>query len=65
MYGNVLAHTDEQPVLLAMPSGSEPIAVLCLGPVNEFYPQPMLQAEGWATPRPLAELLFQDEWGSR
>lgn len=51
--------------LLAMPSGSEPIAVLCLGPVNEFYPQPMLQAEGWATPRPLAELLFQDEWGSR
>ncbi len=50
--------------LLAMPPGSAPIAVLCLGPVDAFYPQPMLQAEGWANPRPLAELLYQDVWGT-
>ena len=50
--------------LLEMPAGSYPLAVLCLGPVDAFYPQPMLQAEGWATPRPLAELLYQDVWGA-
>ena len=46
--------------LLGLPPGSEPIAVLCLGPVEEFYPRPMLEAEGWAAPRPLDELISVD-----
>lgn len=48
--------------LLQMPAGAEPVAVLCLGPVDEFYPAPMLALQGWAAPRPLDELLFEDRW---
>ncbi len=48
--------------LLHMPAGAKPVAVLCLGPVSEFYSEPMLQQEGWATPRPLTDLLFTDTW---
>ncbi|WP_342244368.1 5,6-dimethylbenzimidazole synthase [Pseudomonas sp. OTU5201] len=51
--------------LLGMPAGSKPMAVLCLGPVTEFYPAPMLALEGWAQPRPLAELVFENQWGER
>ena len=50
--------------LLGMPPGAKPMAVLCLGPVNEFYPAPMLQLEGWTTPRPLADMLYENHWGS-
>jgi 5,6-dimethylbenzimidazole synthase len=49
--------------LLHMPTGSKPLAILCLGPVNAFYAEPMLVQEGWATPRPLSELLFENSWG--
>jgi 5,6-dimethylbenzimidazole synthase len=48
--------------LLAMPQGSKPIAVLCLGPVKAFYEQPMLQAEKWASRAELADMLFEDAW---
>jgi 5,6-dimethylbenzimidazole synthase len=48
--------------LLGMPVGSKPLAVLCLGPVTQFYDAPMLVQEGWATPRPLSELLFENQW---
>lgn len=50
--------------LLAMPTGSKPLAVLCLGPVTEFYEAPMLVQQGWAVPRPLSELLFENQWGT-
>ena len=49
--------------LLAMPEGSKPIAVLCLGPVQAFYDQPMLQAENWARRAALPDLVFDDGWG--
>lgn len=49
--------------LLGMPPGSKPLAVLCLGPVEAFYPAPMLALEGWAQPRPLSDLLFENHWG--
>ncbi len=48
--------------LLGMPVGSKPVAVLCLGPVDAFYPAPMLALEGWARPRPLADLLYENHW---
>lgn len=51
--------------LLGMPAGSQPVAVLCLGPVNEFYDKPMLVQEGWASERSLSELVFSDAWGQR
>ncbi|MGB4075054.1 5,6-dimethylbenzimidazole synthase [Pseudomonas sp.] len=49
--------------LLGMPVGSKPLAVLCLGPVTAFYDAPMLAQQGWAEPRPLSELLFENHWG--
>ena len=49
--------------LLAMPEGSHPVAILCLGPVDAFYDQPMLQAEKWANRAPLADMVFEDTWG--
>jgi len=48
--------------LLQMPEGSKPIAVLCLGPVDAFYEQPMLQAEKWASRAALADMVFEDCW---
>ncbi|WP_248806979.1 5,6-dimethylbenzimidazole synthase [Pseudomonas sp. MWU13-2100] len=49
--------------LLGLPAGAKPLAVLCLGPVQAFYPAPMLVLEGWAQPRPLSELLYENYWG--
>lgn len=49
--------------LLEMPTGSKPIAVLCLGPVTAFYDQPMLQTEKWARRADLADMVFSDSWG--
>lgn len=48
--------------LLHMPAGAKPIAIICLGPVDEFYPEPMLAMEGWTEPKPLNELLFHNAW---
>lgn len=49
--------------LLGLPAGAEPIALLCLGPVERFYDQPMLQQENWARREALASLVFDDRWG--
>lgn len=51
--------------LLGMPAGAKPVAVLCLGPVTEFYPAPMLVQENWAEQRPLSEMLYHNQWGER
>lgn len=50
--------------LLGMPPGAKPMAILCLGPVTEFYPAPMLVMEGWSEARPLKEMLFENHWGA-
>lgn len=49
--------------LLLMPEGSQPVAVLCLGPVHEFYEEPMLQQEKWARRAALSSLVFDNVWG--
>jgi 5,6-dimethylbenzimidazole synthase len=51
--------------LLGLPEGAEPLALLCLGPVSEFYPRPMRVEEGWAEEKPLADMLFENHWGTR
>lgn len=48
---------------LGLPEGAEPIALLCLGPVHDFYEEPMLQRERWARREPLSALVFDDGWG--
>lgn len=51
--------------LLDMPEGAQPAAILCLGPVEAFYPRPMLEEEGWRQGRPLEELVFENRWGQK
>lgn len=48
--------------LLRMPADSEPIAILCLGHVEEFYSQPMLELQGWAQAAPLQQYLMENYW---
>ncbi len=51
--------------LLGCPPGATPIALLCLGPVREFYSRPMLEQLNWRQGRPLHELLMHDGWGKQ
>lgn len=53
----------ELSALLGLPEGAEPIALLCLGPVHDFYEEPMLQRERWAKREPLSALVFDERWG--
>ena len=55
----------ELAALLGMPDGAKPVAVLCLGPVTELYPAPMLVLEIWADERPLSDMLYENQWGER
>jgi len=50
--------------ICGMPEGSQPIAVLCVGQVEEFYTAPMLELERWDQRRPLSEIMFEDRWGT-
>lgn len=48
--------------LLQMPDDSEPVAILCIGQVESFYPAPMLQIEDWAQPGPLDAYVMENRW---
>ena len=49
--------------MLGLPQGAEAIALLCLGPVHDFYEEPMLQRERWARRAELSPVVFDDRWG--
>ncbi|CAG9273891.1 5,6-dimethylbenzimidazole synthase [Paraburkholderia unamae] len=53
---------DEVRALLAMPPGAKPVAILCVGQVEAFYPQPMLEMEHWAKRKALGECVFENAW---
>jgi 5,6-dimethylbenzimidazole synthase len=48
--------------LLGMPADAKPVAILCLGYVNTFYKSPMLVEQGWATEKPLSDMLMENGW---
>lgn len=48
--------------LLKFPADVKPLAVLCLGHVEQFYSRPMLILEQWRDARPLEELLYENAW---
>ncbi len=48
--------------LLALPSGSRPVALLCIGQVSEFYARPLLESTGWGQRLRLDEVLFENHW---
>lgn len=47
---------------LTMPNDSHPVAILCLGYVEQFYDRPMLEQENWAERKNLQTLLFENAW---
>lgn len=49
--------------LMGMPAGAEPVAILCIGPVHQFYEEPMLQQQRWARRSPLEHVLYEESWG--
>lgn len=49
--------------LLNLPEGARPVAVLCLGHVDAFYPEPLLETVGWDTRRPIEEMVSENGWG--
>jgi len=50
-------------LLIHMPEGSRPVAVLCLGYVSAFYESPMLEEVGWAH-RLVQEMIVQTDYWS-
>lgn len=49
--------------LLAMPEGSKPVAILCVGHVEAFDDRPMLEKAGWAQRVALSALVYENAWG--
>lgn len=49
--------------LLHIPADAKPLAILCLGQVEAFYPRPMLELEGWAKRQCLHDLVSENTWG--
>ncbi len=50
--------------LLKIPPGAKPVAILCLGHVEDFYPRPLLELAGWEPRKNIKELVFENCWGS-
>ena len=50
--------------LLNMPEGSKPVAILCLGHVDEFYSAPMLEQENWRQACDISDVLYENTWGN-
>ncbi|MFC7286621.1 5,6-dimethylbenzimidazole synthase [Herminiimonas glaciei] len=50
--------------LCCMPEGSRPVAILCLGHVQEFYPAPMLEMEAWDKRKALDEIVYENSWNT-
>lgn len=53
---------DKLAALVGMPEGARPVAVLCIGHVEAFYPSPMLELEGWASRLPEDVLIGENRW---
>ena len=49
-------------MLLQIPQGAKPVAILCLGHVDKFYEQPMLVETGWITGKPLSDMISENIW---
>jgi 5,6-dimethylbenzimidazole synthase len=51
--------------LLGVPEGGKPVALLCLGHVEAFYPRPLLEDAQWQSRLELDGLVFENGWGPR
>jgi nitroreductase len=50
---------------LALPTGVEPLAYLCVGHPVAFRSQPMLEEVGWRPRRALADVVHEGRWRER
>ena len=48
--------------LLGMPAGARPVAILCIGHVEAFYPRPLLEMEQWAERMPIDSVMAENSW---
>jgi nicotinate-nucleotide--dimethylbenzimidazole phosphoribosyltransferase len=53
---------DDLRALLGIPAGVEPIAWLCLGWPDEQPVRPGLEAAGWSSRAPLADVVMEERW---
>lgn len=51
--------------LLSLPDDAKPIAILCLGHVDDFYSAPMLEQENWRQGVQLNDVLYENQWGHK
>lgn len=51
--------------LLNIPESGKPVAVLCIGHVEEFYNKPMLEKEMWAKRLQLDTVVFENQWDNQ
>lgn len=49
--------------LLGLPEGAQAIAILCIGPTQDFPALPKLARDGWRQPKEMHTMIFQDRWG--
>jgi adenosylcobyric acid synthase len=52
---NIPSNEDNQ-------EAGKPVAILCLGHVKEFYPNPMLERENWRKPLSQQQVVFYNQW---
>jgi 5,6-dimethylbenzimidazole synthase len=48
--------------LLSIPEGATPVAILCIGNVDQFYRQAMLAEQQWASRGELQNYVMTDSW---
>lgn len=53
---------DKLSLLLKLPQGSKPLAILCLGHVDTFYDKPLLETEHWDSRRPIESIMMENYW---
>lgn len=51
--------------ILSIPPHIDPVGLISLGYTEEFPPRPLLESSGWRRRIPLAELIFEEQWGQR
>ena len=47
---------------LDIPDHIQPVAYLCVGHTEAFYPKPMLESKGWAKRLPVEKLIYYNKW---
>ncbi len=47
---------------LDIPDHIQPVAYLCIGHTESFYPKPMLESAGWGQRLPVEKLIYYNKW---